>query len=85
MIKKGENKGNYMEPSLHQSLLCYCNFTFFSIMKVKSERVIRRLTLKTLEMLSLGLVHFPKGKKQELLGKKQIQGIKGENPPTNIP
>jgi len=57
-------------------------------MKVKSERVIRRLTLKndaqTLEMLSLGLVHFPKGKKQQLLGKKQIKGNKEENLSVNI-
>ena len=57
-------------------------------MKVKSERLIRRLILKddaqTLEMLSLGLGHFPKGKQQQLLGKKQIKGNKGENLPINI-
>lgn len=62
MIKKGENKGNYTEPSLHQSLLCYCNFTFFSIMKVKSERVIRRLTLKDFGNAFFGASAFSKGK-----------------------
>lgn len=64
------------------------HFTFFSTMKVKSERLIKRLILKedaqALEMHSLGLVHFPKGKKQQLLGKKQIKGNKGENLPINI-
>lgn len=71
MIKKEENK-DWTQSSPVTTMLLH--FTFLSIIKVKPERLIRGLTLKDdaqiLENAFFGLVHFPKRKKQQLLGKK---------------